>query len=173
MGLFNSSRTFTVQETFIPYAMNRIKESFEEKGYKFNVKSQSYNRTIVEIQRGNVLHQVVGLRHGLEIVFTRNGKDIDIEARACLLENHVAGPAILALAIPKIRIPLAVTDGIGLLFEIGLDEEVLSIVYEAFEAFTGKAPVFCTHCGAQIHREDGVCDECGYNVYSEVPPASC
>jgi len=172
MGLFNTTRSFTVSESFIPYAMNRIRETFEEKGYRFNIKSESYDRTIVEIQRGNVLLQIAGLRRGLEIVFTKNRKDIDVEARACLLENHLAGPAIIALAIPKIRIPLAVTDGIGLIFEIGLDEEAISVIDEAYEAFTGKAPIFCTHCGAQIHREDGVCEECGFSAFSETAAVS-
>ena len=173
MRLFSTSRTFTCSEPFISFAIDRIRKSFEGCGYRFSVKSQSLDRTVVEIQRGNVLHQVVGLRHGVEIIFTKSQEGVSVETKACLLENHIAGPAIIAMAIPELRVPLAITDGLGLVLDFGLDEEAMGVIEDAYAEFSGDPVVFCTHCGAPIHNANDICDKCGHSSVSEVLPAIC
>lgn len=169
-SVFSAQQTFKASGEFIPAAMKSIREAFEEKGYRFNVKSESYGRTIVEVQRGCVLHQALGLRNGLEITFTRNGDETDVEVRDCLVENQLVGPALLFYYVPKLRIPIAVTESIGLLMQVNLPEKAMEVIRAAYEDITGKQPVYCPFCGARVTSEDGVCGSCGRNIIADVTP---
>lgn len=173
MGLFSTTNIYRVQESFVPYAMNRIRDTFEEKGFTFNVKSETYRNTIVDIQRGGLLHQVVGMRHGLEVIFTRGNGTIKVEAKATLLENHIAGPAVIAVVCPSLRIPLLVSDGMGLIMDFGLDSDVMDVIDEAYATFTGERVRYCTHCGAAMHGDETTCSACGCEESSRVATVSC
>lgn len=171
MGIFSSQKTFKASGEFIPAAMKSIREAFSEKGFKFNVKSESYGRTIVEVQRGCVLHQALGLRNGLEITFTRNGDETDVMVRDCLVENQLVGPALIFYYVPKLRIPIAVTESIGLLMQINLPEKAMEAIQAAYDDVTGKQPVYCPYCGSRVTSEDGVCGNCGRSIIADVEPA--
>lgn len=162
MKFFTSSQTFNASGEFIPTAMKMLKEHFEEKGFKYRVKSESYGRTIIEIQRGNFLHQALGLRHGMEITFTRDGEDTDVEIRDCLIENQLIGPSLIFYYLPKMRIPIAITDSIGLALQVNLPEKAMAVVDEAYHECTGASREFCPHCGTQMGTDETRCSECGY-----------
>lgn len=153
MGLYNSNKSFSASQDFVRFAMKKLRESFGERGFKFNVKSESLERTVVEVQRGNIIHQALGLRNGLEITFTKTDETVDVEACACLLENQIAGPALIFYLIPQARIPIAISESAGLILQLGLDEEAIDVVEEAFEEFSGIAPEYCTQCGQRIYGE--------------------
>lgn len=170
MEIFTAKQTFNASGEFIPMAMKHIEKTFNEKGYKFRVKSESLRRTVIEIQRGCILHQAFGLRNGLEITFTRNGEKTDVEVRDCLIENQVVGPALLFYYVPKLRIPIAVTESIGLILQANLPQKAMVAITEAYQECTGEQPVFCPYCGARITRGDGVCSCCGKSFFAEVIP---
>ena len=170
MSIFSAQQTFKASGEFIAAAMKSIREAFSEKGYRFNVKSESYGRTIIEVQRGCVLHQALGLRNGLEITFTRNGNETDVEVRDCLVENQLVGPALLFYYVPKLRIPIAITEGIGLLMQVNLPEKAMELIRAAYEDVTGMQPVYCPFCGARVTSEDGVCSNCGRSIIADVAP---
>lgn len=168
MGLFTAKETFSASGEFIPMAMRNIREAFSEKGYKYNVKSETCNRTIIEVQRGSIVHQAFGLRNGLEITFTRKGEQTEVEVRDCLIENQVVGPAILFRYVPKLRIPVAVTEGVGLCMQATLPRKAMDAIAEAYEECTGERPAFCPFCGARVSRNDHVCGSCGKRILEEV-----
>ncbi len=171
MGIFTAKQTFNASGEFIPMSMKHIQKAFEDKGYKYKVKSEGYGRTVIEVQRGCFLHQAFGLRNGLEITFTRNGEQTEVEVRDCLIENQVVGPALLFYYVPKLRIPIAVTEGVGLILQATLPQKAMDAITEAYEECTGESPVYCPYCGARVTREDGVCDSCGKSIVAEVVPA--
>lgn len=152
-------------------AMKHIREAFEDKGYKYRVKAEGCDRTVIEIQRGCILHQAFGLRNGLEITFSRNGKQTDVEVRSCLLENQVAGPAVLFYYVPKLRIPIAVTESVGLAMQADLPRKAMEAITEAYQDCTGNHHVYCPYCGARATREDGVCGNCGRSIIADVASA--
>ena len=162
MGLYNSSRTFTASQDFVPFAIRKIKDAFGQRHFKLNVKSESLDRTVIEVQRGGIIQQAIGMRAGLEITFTREGDEIEVEARACLIENQLVGPAIIFYAIPKARIPVAIIDGLSLLYHLGLDEDALDVVSEAFAEFSGIAPEYCPHCGQRVYGDHKCSAEYAY-----------
>lgn len=165
---FNSSRSFDSTDEFIPSALKSLKECFESNGFKFRVKSQSLHKTVVEVQKGNILHQALGLRNGLEITFTRHDDSTDVEVKNCLIENHLIGPALVYQYIPQLRIPILLSDGLGLIMQTRLPELAMAAIEEAYAQLTGNHRVFCPYCGNPITCEDGVCDACGKSVTTEV-----
>ena len=161
MGLFSTSQIFNASGEFIPTATRMLKEHFESIGFKYRVKSESFDRTVIEIQKGNFVHQALGLRHGLEVTFTRDGKDTYVEIRDCLIENQLIGPSLIFYYVPKLRIPIAITDSIGLALQINLPDKAMEIIDEAYHECTGASREFCPHCGTQMHDGEKRCGECG------------
>ena len=168
MALFHSTRAFDATDEFIPAALKSLQDQFEAKGFRFRVKSESLHRTVVEVQRGGLLHQAVGLRNGLEITFTRREGSTVVEVRDCLIENQLIGPAIIFRYLPQLRIPVAITDGIGLIMQANLPSQAMDAIEGAYAMQTGEHRVYCPYCGAPISREDGVCDACGKSIAAEV-----
>lgn len=166
--IFKSSRSFDATDEFIPSALRSLKEHFESNGFQFRVKSESLHKTVVEVQKGNILHQALGLRNGLEITFIRHDESTDVDIRNCLIENHLIGPALIFHYVPQLRIPIMISDGIGLFMQTNLPEQAMDAIEEAYAELTGNHRVFCPYCGKPITREDGVCDACGKSAAAEV-----
>lgn len=171
MEIFTASQTFNASGEFIPMAMKQIHDTFSAIGYKYKVKSESYGRTIIEIQRGTVLHQAVGLRNGLEITFTRYDEQTEVEVRDCLIENQVVGPAILFHYVRKLRIPIMATESIGLVMQANLTKKAMETIQLAYEEYQGEKAIFCPYCGERISREERVCSHCGKTIITEIEPS--
>lgn len=164
MRIFSAKQTFNASGEFVPEAMRKLKENFEERGFEYEVMSESLTKTVIQFQRGCIVHQALGLRNGIEITFTKDGENTDVEVRDCLIENQLIGPGLIFYYFPKLRIPIAVTDAIGLALQINLPQKAMNIIDEAYHECTGASRAYCPHCGNKMAAGDTACGACGYQT---------
>lgn len=158
MGTFTSSKTFIAGQEFIPHACRKIKEVFEADGFEYAVKSESYDKTVITVTKGNLVKQVVGLKQGLEISFSHSGGEILAEAKGTVIKDQAIASAISLI----VYWPVAVAQIIGLIGQSKLDEKAIEVVEGAYSEFNNsEKPVFCTHCGHQVNGVNGKCPNCG------------
>lgn len=164
MELFSAKETFRAPDEFVPMAMRAIKEHFKEKGFTYKVRTESYSRTIVQIQQGGMLLQAAGLRRGAVIIFMRHDGQTDVEVRECVIRNQVVGPAIISHYVPKLRTAMLVTAAFGLAKQANLSKEIMGVVVHAYRKCSGSSGTFCPFCGATMSAGECVCPSCGNTV---------
>lgn len=142
MGRFESSTIINAPQEFIPVACRKIRSAFEAEGFEYSIKTESFNKTVVLITKGNLVKQAVGLKQGLEITFVPGNGSISVA---------VAWPVLIAQII-------------GLINQSKLDERVIETVKLALAEYNEVKPVFCTNCGKQVKSTDGLCPECGNRI---------
>jgi len=157
MGTFSTSKHYTAGKEFIPLACRGIKKNFESNGFEYSVKSESYNKTIVAVTKGNLVKQAVGLKQGLEISFSHSDGSVLVEAKGTVLKDQAIASAITLLYTPVVLIPQI----IGMINQAKLDEKALDVVDGIYRDFSSEKPVFCTHCGHQVKEVNGRCPNCG------------
>lgn len=157
MSTFTTSKTFKVSPSFIPYAVNALKDVFEAKGFDFEKKPGTANKTIIEVTKGNLVKQVVGLKQGLEITFEQDGCDIIVTAKGIVVKNQLVATTLTLLAWWVIIIPQI----IGLIKQSKLDKEAIAVIENAYASYESESPTFCTHCGAKVSAGTTICPHCG------------
>ena len=155
MGTFTSSKMYTAGQELIPIACREIKKSFEADGFEYAVKSESYNKTVVTVTKGNLFKQAVGLKQGLEISFTSSNGSVSVEAKGTVLKDQAIASAITLLVAWPVLIPQI----IGMINQSKLDEKVLEAVDKAYNECRTATKVFCPNCGHEV--VNGVCPNCG------------
>ena len=157
MSTFVSTMSINAPQEFIPFACAKVKHSFESEGFDYQVKSESFNKTIITVTKGNLIKQAVGLKQGLEVSFTHDNGRIDIEAKGTVLKDQAIASALTLFVAWPVFIPQI----IGMVKQSKLDERVIDTVVSAHSEFNASKPVFCTHCGKQVTTTSGVCPHCG------------
>ncbi len=160
MSTFSTSKSYEATATFIPYAIERVRESFEAEGFEVNQKAVSYNKTILEITKGNLVKKVVGLKQGLEVTFDTSVGNIDVEAKGTVLKDQLLASSISFF----ITWPVLIPQIIGLIKQAGLDDKAIGIIDTAYAIFTHEQPTYCTHCGARITGNHTTCPHCGTRI---------
>lgn len=157
MGRFESSTIINAPQEFIPVACRKIRSVFEAEGFEFTIKTESFNKTVVLITKGNLVKQAVGLKQGLEITFVPENGNISVTAKGTVIKDQ----AIATVVSMLVAWPVLVAQIIGLINQSKLDERVIETIHSALVEYNEAKPIFCTHCGKQIRSTDGICPECG------------
>ncbi len=157
MSTFSTSKSYEVSSSFIPYAIERIRETFSAEGFDINQKGESINKTVLEVTKGNLVKKVVGLKQGLEISFETNGRYINVEAKGTVLKDQAIASTITLLLAWPVLIPQI----IGLINQAGLDDKAIGIIDTAHANFINEQPSFCTHCGGKVKGNQKSCPHCG------------
>lgn len=157
MSTFCTSKRYEVSSTFIPYAIERIRETFSAEGFDINQKGESINKTVLEVTKGNLVKKAIGLKQGLEITFETNGRYIDVEAKGTVLKDQAIASTITLLLAWPVMIPQI----IGLINQAGLDDKAIGIIDTAYATFTNEQLTFCTHCGGRVTGNPTSCPHCG------------
>lgn len=157
MGRFESSTIINAPQEFIPVACRKIKGVFEAEGFEYTIKTESFNKTVVLITKGNLVKQVVGLKQGLEITFVPEYGNISVEAKGTVIKDQAIATALSML----VARPVIIAQIIGLINQSKLDERAIETVNSALAEYNMAKPIFCTHCGKQVKSTDGICPECG------------
>lgn len=157
MSTFTTSVTFKVSPSFIPYAVNALKCDFEAKGFDFEKKTGTASKTIIEVTKGNLVKQVVGLKQGLEITFEQDGSNVNVAAKGIVVKNQLVATSLTLLASWVFIIPQI----IGLIKQSKLDKEAITIIENAHASFESESPTFCTHCGGKVTSGTIICPHCG------------
>ena len=157
MSAFTNNKSYTAGSSFIPYAVERIRSTFESEGFEFSRKSDTFNRTVVAVTKGNLFKQAVGLKQGLEISFSNEGGRIDVEVRGTVLKDQLLASGIVLFVTWPVIIPQI----IGMIRTSGLCERAVALVDAAYSDFCTERPSFCTHCGGRLTGNPGVCPHCG------------
>lgn len=160
MGRFESSTIINAPQEFIPVACRKIRSAFEAEGFEYSIKTESFNKTVVLITKGNLVKQAVGLKQGLEITFVPGNGSISVAAKGTVIKDQAIATALSML----VARPVLIAQIIGLINQSKLDERVIETVKLALAEYNEVKPVFCTHCGKQVKSTDGLCPECGNRI---------
>lgn len=157
MGRFESSTLFNAPQEFIPVACRKIKSEFEADGFDYAVKTESFNKTVVLVTKGNLVKQAIGLKQGLEITFKPECGMVSVNARGTVIKDQ----AIATILSMLVAWPVVIAQIIGLVNQSKLDEMAIETVTSAMAEYNEEKPVFCTHCGKKVKSTDGICPICG------------
>lgn len=157
MSAFTSNKSYAAGATFIPYAVERIRNAFVSEGFEFSRKSDSYSRTVIQVTKGNLFVKAVGLKQGLEISFTNEDGRITVEARGTVLKDQFAASMLTLLVAWPVIIPQI----IGMVRQSGLDEKVIGLTDAAYGEFCAENPSYCPHCGGKVSGNPVLCPHCG------------
>jgi hypothetical protein len=157
MSAFTSNKSYAAGATFIPYAVERIRNAFVSEGFEFSRKSDSYSRTVIQVTKGNLFVKAVGLKQGLEISFTNEDGRITVEARGTVLKDQFAASMLTLL----VAWPVVIPQIIGMVRQSGLDDRAIGIADAAYADYCAEKPSFCPHCGAKVSGNPGRCPHCG------------
>lgn len=160
MGRFESSTIINAPQEFIPVACRKIRSAFEAEGFEYSIKTESFNKTVVLITKGNLVMQAVGLKQGLEITFIPGNGNISVAAKGTVIKDQ----AIATVVSMLVARPVLIAQIVGLINQSKLDERVIETVKLALAEYNEVKPVFCTHCGKQVKSTDGLCPECGNRI---------
>lgn len=160
MGRFESSTIINAPQEFIPIACRKIRSAFEAEGFEYSIKTESFNKTVVLITKGNLVMQAVGLKQGLEITFIPGNGNISVAAKGTVIKDQ----AIATVVSMLVARPVLIAQIVGLINQSKLDERVIETVKLALAEYNEVKPVFCTHCGKQVKSTDGLCPECGNRI---------
>lgn len=160
MGRFESSTIINAPQEFIPVACRKIRTIFEAEGFEYSIKTESFNKTVVLITKGNLVKQAVGLKQGLEISFVPENGKISIAAKGTVIKDQAIATALSLLVVW----PVLIAQIVGLINQSKLDERVIETVNSALIEYNEVKPVFCTHCGKQVKSTGGICPECGCRI---------
>lgn len=161
MGAFTSTTIINAPKEFIPYACRQIKQTFEAEGFEYTLNTESYDKTVITIAKGNFVKQIVGLKQGLEISFAQEGDSISISAKGTVIKDQAIATAIMLF----ITWPVVIPQIIGLIKQSKLDDRVIEVVNSALSEYNNaEKPVFCPNCGTQVKSIDGVCANCGERI---------
>lgn len=164
MELFSAKQTFQASDEFVPIALRAIKKHFKRKGFNYTVRRDSYNVTSVEIQRGRLYEQALGMKKGTVIIFTRNGSSTAVEVRDCIIKNQLAGPAVLLYCLPQLRLPIAITEAFGMGMQANLPAEVMEVISEVYRRHVSNHTAFCPFCGTEMDKNERICHACGRSI---------
>lgn len=157
MSSFSTSKRYKATATFIPYAIDRIRESFSADGFEVNQRAGSYNQAILEVTKGDLFKKAVGLKQGLEITFETDGDFVNVDAKGTVLKDQAIASTLTLLVAWPVLIPQI----IGLIKQAGLDDKAIGIIDTAHAHFENEQPTFCTHCGGRITDNPTTCPHCG------------
>lgn len=157
MSTFSTSKSYKATETFIPYAVERIRDAFSADGFEISQKAGFYNKTIIEVTKGNLVKKVVGLKQGLQITFETSEGHVNVEAKVTVLKDQAIASTLTLLVAWPVLIPQV----IGLIKQSGLDDKAIGIIDTAHAHFENEQPTFCTHCGGSITGNPTTCPHCG------------
>lgn len=157
MSTFTTSATFKASPSFTPYAINALKCDYEAKGFDFEKKPGTASKTIVEVTKGNLVKQVIGLKQGLEITFEQDGSNINVTAKGIVVKNQLVATTLTLLAWWVFIIPQIV----GLIKQSKLDKEAINVIENAYASYEREKPTFCTHCGVKVTSGTTICPHCG------------
>lgn len=154
---FSTIRRYEVSPSFIPYAVDAVRDAFKAEGFEFSSKSDSFNRTVVNVVKGGLVKLVAGLRQGLEIVFEKDGCEVVVTVRASVLKDQIIAGYLSLFVVP----PLLISQIVGLIRQSGLDDKAVGIVDTAHAKYCFERPSFCTHCGGRLTGDPERCPHCG------------
>lgn len=157
MSTFTTTRNFEATPAFIPFAIERIRENLSGEGFEFQKKEGAFGKTVIEVTKGNLVKQIVGLRQGLEISFRPEGNRIDVTAKGIVLKNQVIAGALSYFVFW----PVLISQVIGLIKQSRLDDRTMEIIADAHRNFVRQRPSFCPHCGSRVLGEAVHCPTCG------------
>lgn len=161
MELFSAKKTFEATDEFVPIAIKAVKAHFKDKGFTYKKRSESFISTSFEIQSGKIFKQMLGMKKGAVVIFTRHDGCTDVEIRDCIIKNQLAGPALLLNFVPSLRVPALITGAFGMGMQASLTEEVMDVIKDAYRKFSTHKTSFCPYCGAKMAAEEHTCSSCG------------
>lgn len=97
MGQFESSARINAPQEFIPIACRKIRSVFEAEGFEYTIKTESFNKTVVLIAKGNLVKQVVGLKQGLEVIFVPENGNISVTAKGTVIKDQAIATVLSML----------------------------------------------------------------------------
>ena len=157
MSRFDSSKRYEVSFSFIPSAVNAIKTVFEAEGFEFEKKSGTLSKTVIEVTKGDLVRQAIGLKQGLQITFEHDGQYVNVEAKGIVVKNQLIASAITLFVTWPVLIPQI----IGLINQSKLDEKAIAVIDSAFASYNTDNGEFCTCCGARVSNGETHCPHCG------------
>lgn len=157
MSTFSTTKSFEAASSFIPFAIERVSESFSAEGFEINQKVGSYNKIILELTKGDLVKKIVGLKQGLEISFESSGSSVNVEVKGTVIRDQLIASAITLFVTWPVLIPQI----IGLIKQAGLDDKAMGIIESAHAQFTSEKPAYCIHCGGRVIGNPSVCPHCG------------
>lgn len=157
MSTFTTTKSYETTTSFIPYAIERVRESFVVEGFEVNQKAVSYNKTILEITKGNLVKKVIGLKQGLEVTFESSGKNVNVGAKGTVIKDQLIASFLYLFITPVVIIPQI----IGLIQQSGLDDKAFGVIDTAYAIFKYEQPTYCPHCGYRITGNPSICPHCG------------
>lgn len=160
MGKFSSSKVFAAPQEFIPFASRKIRSSFESEGFNYAVESESANRLVVTVTKGNLFKQIVGLKQGLEITLSNNDGKVSVNAKGTVIKDQLIASALAWF----IAWPVIIPQVVGMINQSNLDEKAIDVVSSAFKEFDAEKTMFCPHCGTKVSRNDTCCPNCGASL---------
>ena len=160
MSTFSTSKSYKASSTFVPYAIECISDSFTSEGFEVSKKSISFNKSVIEVTKGNLVKKAIGLKQGLEISFESNGDSVLVEARGTVLKDQLIASSITLFVTWPVLIPQI----IGLIKQSALDDKAIGVVDTAYANYTNQNPSYCTHCGGRISGPQPICPHCGTSL---------
>lgn len=157
MSTFDSSKRYEVSFSFIPSAVNAIKTVFEAEGFEFEKKTGTLSKTVVEVTKGDLVRQAIGLKQGLQITLEHDGQYVNVEAKGIVVKNQLIASAIALFVTWPVLIPQI----IGLINQSKLDEKAIAVIDSAFASYNTDNGEFCTCCGARVSNGETHCPHCG------------
>lgn len=157
MSTFDSSKRYEASSSFIPRAVNAIKTVFEADGFELEKKSGTLNKTVIEVTKGDLVKQAIGLKQGLQIIFEYDGQYVNVDVKGVVVKNQLIASSITLFVTWPVLIPQI----IGLIKQSKLDEKVIAVIDSAFASYNTDDSVFCTHCGARVPSGETHCPHCG------------
>lgn len=172
MGVFASTRNYTVKVADLSPVANNLLDYYKQQGYEVKGEKTITNGWHISISKGGIFKSVLGLKTALNIEIEPQGNLTTAKADVGIFGLQ----AIPSVVMMFVAWPVLLTQIWGLVKQSKLDEEALNVIGDSLLAITSKVleessmiaastdTRFCPQCGTKLLVQAKFCPECGTKI---------
>jgi hypothetical protein len=162
MSIFKTSKVIPVAVADLAPVAREVMKHFAEMDYEVSGEQITPHRWEIALHKGGTFQAITGMKTALRIRIEAIGASTQVEAGIGLLDSQGISTAVAVLAFS----PVLVTQTWGLIKQMKLDEEVITVVEQALLAGGANSSNarFCHECGASVTQKTAFCSACGVRL---------
>ena len=170
MGVFNSTRQFSLPHDKIGAVADDVMAALREQGYEVQGQPLMGGGWDISVTRGGMFKTVLGLKTALKLSLSPRAPGLVFAEASVGIFGQQALPTVVMLFVAW---PVLLTQIWGLIQQSKLDDRVMALIAEAIRRRCPEAALpaagadrgsFCAQCGAPLGPGAKFCTACGAPV---------